>query len=407
MTRGNWIRVAIAAVALACTNATTVVAQEAPKSIRIGWSLSKSGPNSAMADTTVRPNYEMWVREVNAAGGLLLKAYGKRVPIEVVEYDDRSSTEEAVRAVERLITQDKVDLMLPPVTTGVNIAVAPTFAKYGFPHLGTTVTTDRAPELVKRWPGLFFMLGTTGMYAEALMDQLAAARKEGRIGDKIAMVHVADGFGVENSTAARKAAAKHGFKLVFDKSYPPGPQDLSPLLNEIKGLGPDVFMAFSYPPDTFLLSDQARVIGFNPKVFFTGVGTQFPVFLAKYGEGAQGQMGLGGIDGESPRIKDYVARFKTATGRDPENWASPVTYASLQVLQQAIERVGKIDREAIIREIKANTFETLLGPIKFDNQILNSGIFMIGQWQGGVFQGIAPADKPGAKAPIIPKPAWK
>jgi branched-chain amino acid transport system substrate-binding protein len=312
-----------------------------------------------------------------------------------------------VRAVERLITQDKVDFVLPPVTTGANIAVAPLFARHGMPHLGTTVQTERAPELVKRWPGFFIMLGDNRRYADALMDLLENARKAGKIGDKVAMIHVADAFGVENSSAARKQAQAHGFKLVVDKSYPPGSQDLSPLLNEIKAQNPDVFIAFSYPPDTILLSDQARVAGLNTKVFFTGVGTQFPFFRAKYGAGAEGQMGLGGIDGDSPRMKDYLARFKAAHGKDAENWASPVTYASLQVLQQAIERVGKLDREAVLKEIKTGGFDTVLGTIRLDKQILDGATFMIGQWQNGVFQGIAPEDKPGVKPPVIPKPAWK
>jgi branched-chain amino acid transport system substrate-binding protein len=405
MKHPTW-RVALAALGAACALAPAQ-AQEAPKSVRIGWSLAKSGPNAAMTDTTVRPNYDMWVKEVNAAGGLMLKAWGKRVPIEVVEYDDRSSTEETVRAVERLITQDKVDFVLPPVTTGANIAVAPLFARHGMPHLGTTVQTERAPELVKRWPGFFIMLGDNRRYADALMDLLENARKAGKIGDKVAMIHVADAFGVENSSAARKQAQAHGFKLVVDKSYPPGSQDLSPLLNEIKAQNPDVFIAFSYPPDTILLSDQARVAGLNTKVFFTGVGTQFPFFRAKYGAGAEGQMGLGGIDGDSPRMKDYLARFKAAHGKDAENWASPVTYASLQVLQQAIERVGKLDREAVLKEIKTGGFDTVLGTIRLDKQILDGATFMIGQWQNGVFQGIAPEDKPGVKPPVIPKPAWK
>src|SRR5690606_5916527 len=108
------------------------IAQDtAPDVIRIGYALAKSGPNAPGADTTVRPNYEMWVKEVNDAGGLMLSAYGKRVPIEVVQYDDRSSTEEAVRAIERLVTQDKVDLLLPPWGTATNLAVAPLFMKYG------------------------------------------------------------------------------------------------------------------------------------------------------------------------------------------------------------------------------------------------------------------------------------
>ena len=406
MTRRTWLRFQLAAL-VAAFALTPAQAQEAPKSIRIGWAAAKSGPNASMTDATVKPNYDMWVKEVNGAGGLMLKAHGKRVPVELVEYDDRSSTEETVRAVERLITQDKVDFLLPPVTTGANIAAAPLFAKHGYAQLGTTVQTERAPELIKRWPGLFIMLGDNRLYADALMDLLEAARKAGKIGDKVAMIHVADAFGVENSSAARKQAQTHGFKLVVDKSYPPGTQDLSPLLNEVKAQNPDAFIAFSYPGDTFLISDQARVIGLNPTVFFTGIGTQFPGFRGKYGAGAEGQMGLGGIDGDSPRIKEYLTKFKAATGKDPENWASPVTYASVQVLQQAIERVGKVDREAVLKDIKTGSFETVLGTIRLDKQILDGATFMIGQWQNGVFQGIAPTDKPGAKAPLIPKPAWK
>jgi branched-chain amino acid transport system substrate-binding protein len=133
-------------------------AQDAPKSIRIGYSLAKTGPNAPGGETTVRPNYEMWVKEVNAAGGLMLKAHGKRVPLEVVEYDDRSSTEEAVRAIERLISQDKVDIILPPWGTAVNLAVAPLLARHGYPQLGSTSLTDKAAEFAKRWPTIFFML---------------------------------------------------------------------------------------------------------------------------------------------------------------------------------------------------------------------------------------------------------
>ncbi|MBO0160487.1 ABC transporter substrate-binding protein, partial [Vibrio parahaemolyticus] len=79
---------------------------------------------------------------------------------------------------------------------------------------------------------------------------------------------VADGFGIDLSGAARKVVEKHGFKLVYDKTYPLGTQDMAPMLQEIKALDPDVFIAFSYPPDTLTITDQARVAGFNPKVFY-------------------------------------------------------------------------------------------------------------------------------------------
>lgn len=407
MTLTKWTSSLAVALGLSVGLAAPSLAETAPEVIRIGYALAKSGPNAPGADTTVRPNYEMWVKDVNDAGGLMLSAYGKRVPIEVVEYDDRSSTEEAVRAIERLITQDKVDLLLPPWGTGTNLAVAPLFMRHGYPQVSGTNLTDKADQFAKRWPTQFFLLGNATTYADVLMDVLDDARKEGTINDKIAMISVADGFGVDNSAAARKAAKAHGFDLVIDKTYPVGTSDLSSLLNEVKSSGADTFIAWSYPPDTILITDQARVTSLNPKVFYTGVGTQFPFFKGKYGaEAIEGQMSLGGIDGNSKMVNDYRARHKEVTGRDADYWGSLSNYAGLQMLQQSIERVGKIDREAITKELQTGTFDTVLGPVKLENNQLK-GLFVVGQWQNGVFQGIGPKTREGAQPAIIPKPAWK
>ncbi|HVF65533.1 MAG TPA: amino acid ABC transporter substrate-binding protein [Casimicrobiaceae bacterium] len=374
--------------------------------VRVGWVQSKTGPNAGGAATTTLPNYELWIREVNAAGGILLKSAGKRVLIEVVEYDDRSSSEEAVRAVERLITQDKVDFVLPPWGTALNLAVGPTFNKHGYPHLAFTAVTDRAPELAKRWPNAFFMLSTSASYAEGLMAQLESLRKAGVIGDRVAMVSVADGFGIDLAGAARKVAGKHGFNLVYDKTYPLGTQDMTPIVNEVKALNPDVFVAFSYPPDTLTLTDQSRVSGFNPKVFYTGVGTAFPVFKNRFKDNVEGVMGIGGVNFDSAPIREYFHRHTTAAGKEPDRWASAVTYAGLQAFQQAIESVGRIDRAAIIAELKRRPYETIVGPMDLRTQIYGDN-WLVGQWQGGEFYAVAPVNRAGARKAIVPKTAWK
>lgn len=400
--RRRWL--ALVAGALAATLASA--AALAQDKIRIGWAISKTGPNAGGAATTQIPNYELWVKEINAAGGILLKSAGKRVPIEVIEIDDRSSSEEAVRGIERLITQDKVDFVLPPWGTGLNLAVGPTFNKHGYPHLAFTSVTDRAPELAKRWPNAFFFLSTSASYAEGLMAQLEALKKAGAIGDRIAMVSVADAFGIDLANAARKAADKRGFKLAYDKSYPLGTQDMTPILNEVKALNADVFVAFSYPPDTITLTDQSRVAGFNPKVFYVGVGTAFPVFKARFKDNAEGVMGIGGVNFDSPPIAQYFHRHQSAAGKEPDRWASAVTYAGLQAFQQAIESVGRIDRAAIIAELKKRPFDTIVGRMDLRTQIYE-GNWLVGQWQNGEFYGIAPGDRPGAHRAIVPKPAWK
>ena len=119
------------AAVFALGTAWPAVAAEAPKSIRIGYAISISGVNAQGASVTTVSGYKLWVDDVNKKGGLMVKEFNKRIPIEVTEYDDTSNAEAAVRLNERLMTQDKVDFVLPPWGTGFNLAVAPVFLLAG------------------------------------------------------------------------------------------------------------------------------------------------------------------------------------------------------------------------------------------------------------------------------------
>jgi branched-chain amino acid transport system substrate-binding protein len=372
--------------------------------VKIGYAISKTGPNAGGASITQIPNYEMWVKDVMAKGGL--KVGDKRLPIEVVEYDDRSNSEEAVRAVERLITQDKVDLLFPPWGTGLNLAVGPVFNKYGYPQLTFSAVTDRAPELAKRWPNSFWLLGTSKQYVDALTGLLKKMRDEGKIGPDIAMISIADGFGIDLSQAARKGFTDAGFKLAYDKSYPIGTQDLSPLIGEAQRSGADTFVAFSYPPDTMALTEQAKVASYAPKVLFLGVGVGFPMYPQRFGANAEGIMSLGGWSKDNAATQAYAKKHEEMFKRGPDRWGSQIGYSSLQMLEQAIERVGKLDRAAIIKELQTGTFDTVLGKVKLVDNMMQDNFWLIGQWQDGFFVGVAP-QRAGVGTPVVPKPAWK
>lgn len=390
---------------IASIAATEAFAQDRT-SIKIGWAISKTGPYAAGASVTVLPNYQMWVKDVNEAGGILLNDIGKRLPIEVVEYDDRSNSEEAVKGIERLATQDKVDFILAPWGTALNLAVGPTFNRLGYPQLGVTVAADRIVDLAKRWPNASFWAGTSAYISNAGVEVLKKAREDGKIGTKVALISVADQFGIELANAGREGLKKAGFELVYDRSYPAGTQDMQPIVNEVVRTNPDVFIAYSYPTDTFAITEQAKLLNFNPKVFMVGVGAAFPVFKQKFGSNAEGIMGVGGWNADSPALKAYLKRHVEVHGREPDRWASSLVYASLQALQQAIERVGKIDRAAIIQELRTGSFDTIVGKVTLTGGIYSDG-WGVGQWQDGEFYGLAPARLPSARQPIIPRPAWK
>ncbi|MBB6181742.1 amino acid ABC transporter substrate-binding protein [Pseudorhizobium flavum] len=394
---------ALAVSTLAFGMGAVATAQERA-SVKIGYALSLTGPNAGGTGITTLPNYQLWVKEVNDAGGLEMPD-GKRLPIEVVEYDDRSSAEELVRALQRLATQDEVDFILPPWSTGYNLAAAPLLDRYGYPHLAATSVTDKAPEFAERWKKSFWMLGGGHDYTSALAKVLTDAAENGTINKKVAMISIADGFGIDLVNAARPSFQEAGLEVVYDKTYPVGTTDFTPMINEAKASGADTFVAFSYPPETFALTQQAQVADFNPKVLYFGVGTAFPIYEKNNGDAINGIMGIGGIDGTSEKIADYRKRHEAATGKAPDYWASVITYASLEILQEAIKRKG-LDREAVAEEIASGTFETVLGETKLENNQLRD-LWWAGQWQDGQFVAIAPSDRPGAAEPMIPRPAWK
>ncbi|HEY9238789.1 MAG TPA: amino acid ABC transporter substrate-binding protein [Burkholderiaceae bacterium] len=390
-------------VVAAVAGAPFVARSQASTPIRIGWAISKSGPFAGGAASAQLPNYQMWVADVNAAGGISVG--GVKRPIEVVEYDDRSQPEEAVRAFERLIGQDKVDFLLPPWGTGMNLAVAPTFNKGGFPQVTPSCITDRMPELVKRWNNLFSLLGTAASYAEGVVEILAQQRDAGRIGNKVALIHVTDQFGLELANAARKALAAAKFELVVNSGYPLSTQDMSPIIADVQRANPDALLAFSYPPDTLGLTEAARVRGFNPKVFYAGVGTALPVYGAKFGASAEGVMGPGGWLPDSATSKAYAARYQAFAKQPTEQWVGILCYSGLQALHQAIEKVGSLDRPKVVAALASGTFDTAIGPLHFENNVLRNG-WLVGQWQGGAFRAVSPAKQTGAM-PVIAKPAWK
>ena len=93
-------------------------------------------------------------------------------------------------------------------------------------------------------------------------------------------------------------------------------------------------------------------------------------------------------------MKEYFERHKAVNkGQEPDRWASPNTYAGLQVLQQAIERVGEIDNAKILQEMKTGTFKTIIGDLKIDRQSQPAKLWHVGQWQDGEFYGLAPANR--------------
>ena len=211
------------------------------------------------------------------------------------------------------------------------------------------------------------MLGTPTNGVDALVEVLTKLQADGKIGNKIAMVSVADQFGIELSPRRAPGFKTAGFKLALR-------QDLSDRhAGHAAAAQGGAWRPTPIPSSPSAIrrtrsriTDTARVLGYNPKVFYTARRHRLPDLQGH--ASAPTSRASWASAARTPtrrRFKAYVKRHHEAiSGREPDRWASPVTYASLQMLQQAIERVGKIDRAAVIKELQTGTFDTIIGKIK-------------------------------------------
>jgi branched-chain amino acid transport system substrate-binding protein len=394
MTPPRIIRRLVMAVLVLVTS-IPALAQEAP--VRIGYAIARTGPWAAGAQVTQEPNYILWAEQLNAAGGLSVQ--GKRRKVELIGYDDRSETETTVRTFEKLMGTDKVDLILPPWGTGANFAVMPLIQKYGYPVLAPTATGRKLVDMKN--PYFFAMLQQPDLLMSALADMLAAQGVK-----TAAIVHVDELFGLENLGALEQAFKAKAIQIIDKKSYPLGVKDLSPVLKDFKTKHPDAFIGITYPPDTFLVTTQAKEIGFNPRVFYAAVGTAFPVYKQRLGASVEGVTGIGSWNAKtSPAAKAYFDAHVAKFQKEPDRWASAHCWAGLQILQQAVEKVG-LDRKAIREMIASNEFDTIIGKIRFKDGENVAFPGTVSQWQKGEFEVVWPRER--ATAPLtFPKPEWQ
>jgi branched-chain amino acid transport system substrate-binding protein len=382
--------------AAAALTVAAVVPALAQEPVRIGYAIARTGPWAAGAQVTQEPNFIMWAEQVNAAGGLSVK--GVKRKIELMGFDDRSETETVVRTYEKLMGSDKVDLILPPWGTGANFAVIPLAQRYGYPMLAPTATGRKLLEMKN--PYFFALLQQPDRMMDALAEYLGARQAK-----TVAVLHVDELFGLEQMAALEASLKTKGIKIIEKKSYPLGVKDLQPVLSDIKAKNPDAFIALSYPPDTFLITGQARAIAFNPKLFYTAVGTAFPVYRDKFGKTAEGVMGLGTWNPRStPAAKEYYDAHVKRWQKEPDRWASAHAWAGLQILQAAVEKVG-LDRKALRDYIANNEFDTIIGKMRFRSgeNVATPGV--VSQWQNGEFEVVWPPERSTSPA-LYPKPAW-
>jgi branched-chain amino acid transport system substrate-binding protein len=343
----------------------------------------------------------VWKEIVNKRGGIYVKEEGKKLPVDLVFYDDQSDPGTAVRVYEKLITQDKVDLILPPAATPTHFAVAPLAQKYKTPLIGSTAASVKLRDIKNDW----FWFTTASMpdwQERALVDLLKDLKVK-----TAAVAYLQDIFPKENLQYLEPYLKEAGINVVFLKDYPVAEKDLKTLLSQIKAKDPEAVIFLSYPADTFTIVTQAQEVGLNPKFMFNLVGPATIVFKPKFGPAAEGISTMGNW---SPKMntfgnKEFVEAIQAKYKKQPDALNGSLGYMPCQILEQAIDKVGSLDRQKLRDYIAANEFQSVQGPVKFSGSENTKAVAGILQWQKGALEVIWPNSIATAK-PMYPKPAW-
>jgi len=373
--------------------------------IVFGQALSLSGIIAMQAGFLEVPAIKLWLQEVNAKGGIYVKEYGKKLPVELLQYDDKSDVDTMLKLVNKLIVDDKVDFLLPPSTSAMHFAMLPLANKYKHPVITWTVASDKLLEMAPKLPYVFHTSPPPSAHmkvGQELLEELGVK--------SVALIYIQDLAGIEYSGALKKYLEKAGIEVKIYNSYPFGSKDLSPLLKRIKTANPDALVAVTYPPDALLITEQSMVIDLNPKLFCLGIGGAMPMFRDKFGVSKiEGIVAFGGWNPNSTaEAKNYFDKFQKLNKFEPDYWSASYGYATYQIYAQAIEKAGTLDREKVRDVLDKETFtNTAAGNVqfKFVNQFSYNVPSYYGQWQNGVFQAISPKKTRAAK-PVYPKPAW-
>ena len=372
------------------------------KPIVIGVSLPLTGDFS-QPGTEARRGYEVWADQVNKAGGLL----GRQVELKIV--DDASSQDTVVSDYTKLITQDKVDLILGTFSSLLNYAASAVAEKNNMVFVEPAGGAEKM--FTRGFKNLFFAQPATASHqADVFVDWIKSLPADQQ--PKTAAYPTQDDpFAAPVIASMQKQLEAIGVKTVYTSTYPADTTNFQSIASQLAGKKPDLIAQGAVFEDGVGLIRSLKQLRYSPKMLFQ---TSAPSNAAQYSSG----IGVGSTEGvfytvswhqdaKTPRNSEFVAGYKAAyQGADPAEDAADA-YAAAEVLSTAVTAVGAIDQDKIRDWLHANTVQTILGPLAWTATGEPTGKFLLAQWQSGKAQVVAPAEAATSQTVVNPKPDWK
>jgi len=375
--------------------------------VKVGFSMAMTGA-VAQNGKQLLIALQLWRDDVNAKGGLLGR------PVELVFYDDQSNPSNVPGIYTKLISVDKVDLLLGPYATNMAAAAMPVIVE------NNKVTITMLAVSVNRhfdYSKYFSMqpLGPDGVkaFSKGFFDLAAAQTPKPQT---VAILSADAEFAKTSADGARENATASGFKVIYDKSYPPPTTDFAPTVRAIQAANPDVVFVAAYPPDTVGIVRAANEIGLTPKMFGgTMIGLLITPIKTQLGPILNGLVIMESFvqapTFNFPGVADVLKRYRAVAAGEKIDQLGygfvPFGYAAGQVLAQAVEGTNSLDQSKLAAYMHSHKFATVVGDIEYGKD---------GEWTEArtvftQFQRVAPNDfeqfASGKVQPVLWPPQYK
>jgi len=332
--------------------------------IKIGFSMALTGPLAANGKQALL-GAKIWQEEVNAKGGLL----GRKV--ELVNYDDQSKPDTVPGIYTKLLDVDKVDIVMGPYGTNLNAPALPVVMQKGKVFVGF-FALDVNSEF--HYPKYFSMLPTGPKPREAFTEGLfEVAAAQNPKPQTLALASEDAEFARNACEGARENAKTYGLKITYDKNFPPGTTDFSPIVRALQAADADVVIVCSYPLSSVGIVQSVNELGYKPKIIGGAmVGLQATVFKDRLKSKLNGFINYETWVPSAKLMAPAADFFKKYQERAPGEGIDRLGYylggwgyADFQLIEQAIEGAKSINDDKLAEYFRTHEFKTIMGDIRF------------------------------------------
>ena len=367
--------------------------------LTIGMSLPLTGP---VADVT-KPGYEgykLWAATVNSTGGLLWR------PVKLNVLDDGFEPNLNGSNYTRLISQDKVDLLLGTFSSKLNAPASAIAARQGMLYIEPS--GGAASLFTRGFTNLFFAQpAPTEKLPDRLVEWVTALPADQR--PKTAAYVTQDDPAASPAVALFKSRFEAlGIKTVYNQTYDPSTTNFDTIASAVAQAKPDLVVQGAVAADGAQFVRSLEKVSFSPKMLFQTTAPADETYPSSVGTG--NAEGVFTAEAWSPQAKypgnaEFVAAYTKMFGAPPSEDAAN-SYTAGQVLAAAVKAVGRIDQAALATWLHKNTVDTVVGPLKWDSTGVPNGSLLLAQWQSGKLQIISPKEAATTDHAVNPKPAW-